>query len=231
MRKRARLPMQGMDVSSVECHAYRMSSRRCVQLLLVLAGSFAGADFIQDPKPAKSPKAKQPDVRAPDGETLRRAQELSRTTVHHDRVKKLSGQWEVTVRSPLPGGKTREDKGTVFGMPTLGGRYVILSYKMSILGRDIEALQMIGFDTLRSQYTSTWRDNQTTWSVECAGEPGKEADLLELAGRLHDAESPGGKPTRLTFDLRTEHQVTVRIHAGSGEDAVLMQEQVWRQPG
>ena len=223
--------MQGVDVSSVGCHAYRMSSRRCVQLLLVMAGSFAGAGFIQDPKPAKSPKATQPDVRVPDGETLRRAQELSRTTVHHDRVKKLTGQWEVTVRSPLPGGKTREDKGTVFGMPILGGRDVARNYKLSILGRDIDALQMVGFDTLRSQYTSTWRDNQTTWSVECAGEPGKDADLLELAGRLHDAESPDGKPTRLTFDLRTEHQVTVRVHTGSGEDAALMQEQVWRQPG
>lgn len=203
-----------------------MRSRRILPLILLVAGSFVGVDAIQDPKP----NAKQPEVRVPDGEVLRRAQELSRTTVHHDRVKKLAGQWNVTVRTPMGGGKTREDKGTVFGAPVLGGRYVALNYKLRILGRDIDALQMVGFDTLRSQYTSTWRDNQTTWSVDCAGEPGKEADVLTLTGRLHDAESPDGKPMRMTIDLRTKDRVTVRIHTGRGKDAVLMQEQVWGPP-
>lgn len=195
---------------------------RLWMLLALLLGAIAGADHHQDPKPEK-----KAEVRVPDGEILRRAQELSRTSVHHDRVAKLSGQWAVTVRTPMAGGKVREDKGTVFGAPVLGGRYVALNYKLRILGRDIDALQMVGFDTLRSRYTSTWRDNQTTWSLECSGEPGTEADVLQLSGRLHDAESPDGKPVRVSYDLRTKHRVKVQIHTGSGADAVLMQEQVW----
>jgi len=188
----------------------------------LLLGAIVGADHEQDPKPTK-----KAEVRVPDGETLRRAQELSRTDVHHDRIAKLAGQWKVTVRTPMAGGKFREDKGTVIGAPVLGGRYVALNYKLRILGRDIEALQMVGFDTLRSRYTSTWRDNQTTWSLECSGEPGKDADLLQLSGRLHDAESPDGKPVRVTYDLRSKGRVKVQIHTGTGKDEVLMQEQVW----
>lgn len=196
-------------------------------LLLGGAGTATLAPTIlgQDPKPGSAERS----APTPDGETLQRAQELSRTTVEHDRLAKLAGKWKLTLRTPLVGGKVRQEKGTVVGQPILGGRYVVLNFRMSLSGRDVEAVQIVGFDTLRHLYTSSWRDNQTTWPIQSSGSPGKEADLLHLAGSLRDAETPRGQALRMTLDMRTKDQVTVRLHTGVRDKEVLMQEQVWRR--
>lgn len=200
-----------------------------MSLVLLLGGvgtaTLVPAVLEQDPKPGGA----KPSVRTPDGETLRRAQELSRTTVEHDRLAKLAGNWNLTVRTPLEGGKVRKERGTVVGQPILGGRYVVCNFRMSLSGREVEAVQIVGFDTMRQLYTSSWRDNQMTWPIRCSGEPGKEAELLDLAGSLRDADTPDGQTIRMTLDMRSKDQVTVRVHTGGREKEVLMQEQVWKR--
>lgn len=178
----------------------------------------------QDPQPQPAKRV----VRPPEGELLRRAQELSRTAVQHDRLAKLVGKWKLTTRT-FADGEVREGKGAVVGQAILGGRYVVLNFQTSVLGRDVEAVQIVGFDTLRNQYTSSWRDNQTTWPVECAGEPGKDADVLTLTGSLRDAANPDGQRLRVVMDLRNEDQVDVQMHVGNGDAAMLMQEQSLRR--
>ena len=179
----------------------------------------------QDPKPVP---------RAPAGDVLRRAQELSKTTAEHERLLSLSGKWDVVLRTSVddvgaPGGGVREDKGMVVGQSMLGGRFIALNLKAKVQGRAVEGLQILGFDTLRKAYTSSWRDNATTWSLDCLGGLGRDPDLLKLTGSLRDASTPEGRSVSMTIDMRVKDQVTVRICEERGLDEVLMQEQVWKR--
>lgn len=180
---------------------------------------------LQDPKPV---------ARAPAGDVLRRAQELSRTTVEHERLLDLRGKWDVVLRTSVgsagtPGGGMREDKGTVVGQSMLGGRFLALNFQAKLQGRAVEGLQILGFDTLRQAYTSSWRDNATTWSLDCQGGLGSDPQLLKLTGSLRDASTPEGRPMSMTIDMRAKDQVTIRIYEERGLDEMLMQEQVWRR--
>ena len=172
----------------------------------------------QDPKPS---------VRAPDGETLRLAQELSRTTGEHERLQKLAGEWQVTLRTHSPDGKVQEVRGKLVGQSMLGGRYVVCNLQAKLQGRAVEAVQIVGFDTLRNAYTSSWRDNATTWSVESHGGVGKDADVLTMTGTLHDAHTPNGRGFGMVIDLRKKDQVTVNVFEERGLEEVLLQAQVW----
>lgn len=234
-----------LDAGKLQCHAMGMRSRLWagLVLLMLVAATVAPENLArervapenlalesvapplvgqrgQDPKPAP---------RGPDGETLRRAQELSRTTVEHERLQKLAGEWQVTLRTHGPDGKVQEGSGKVLGQSMLGGRYVVLNLKAKMQGHDVEAVQIVGFDTLHLAYTSSWRDNATTWPVECHGGLGKDADVLTMTGTLHDAHTPTGRGFRLVIDLREPDQVTVKVFEDRGLDDALLQEQLWQR--
>ena len=193
--------------------------------MLGLGAAATVRPHLQDPKPVP---------RAPSGDILRRAQELSRTTVEHERLLNLSGKWNVILRTSIAdadnaSGGVREDKGTVVGQSMLGGRFLALNFRAKVQGRAVEGLQILGFDTLRRAYTSSWRDNATTWSLDCLGGLGRDPGLLKLTGLLRDASTPEGRSMSMTIDMRTKDQVTIRIYEERGLDEVLMQEQVWQR--
>jgi hypothetical protein len=237
-----------LDAGKLQCHAIGMRSRlwASLVLLMLVAGAATvapegaaavapeGAAAVAPEGAATSIEAggeqdPKPSVRVPDGETLRRAQALSRTTAEHKRLQKLAGEWQVTLRTHGPDGKVQEGTGKVLGQSMLGGRYVVLNLKAKMQGQDVEAVQIVGFDTLRLAYTSSWRDNATTWPVECYGGIGKDADVLTMTGVLHDALTPNGRGFRLVLDLREKDQVTVKVYEERGLDDTLLQEQVWKR--
>lgn len=164
----------------------------------------------------------------PSAEVLQRANELARLHPEHEQLEQLTGDWQIATKTWSSGdGEPHEDTGTVSGRTMLGGRYVALSFRLQAQGRQIEALQVLGYDALRSLYTASWRDDASTWSTDCVGEARERPDVLVLRGKLVDARTPRGRAFRLTFDLTREREVRVTIHEDDGGDEVLLQEQVW----
>ncbi|MEO6593433.1 MAG: hypothetical protein ABIP94_01620, partial [Planctomycetota bacterium] len=95
-------------------------------------------------------------------------------------------------------------------------------------GSDVHAMQILGFDTLRQLYTASWRDDQSTWSVECSGAAaGKTPDLLRLKGTLADARDAAGRPFRLELDLEVKDRVRVSIFDTHEGKEFLLQVQDW----
>jgi hypothetical protein len=163
---------------------------------------------------------------------LQQAQQLARTYEPHQRLQQLAGAWDVAVRTTVPGQPEVAGRGSLAGKSMLGGRYVVLNFQLDVQGAPLEAVQILGFDNLRQSYTSSWRDDLSTWSVECAGgaEP-KEPTKLRLAGQLADAHDPAGRPFRLELDLPALDQpkgaVQVRLYDTIGGREVLVQRQDW----
>lgn len=176
------------------------------------------APGLQDPKP---------NVRRPAAGALQRARELAKTAPEHDVLRRLAGSWKVSLRTTSPDGGVHEDQGVVVGKAMLGGRYLGLAFDLDVQGSEVEALQILGFDTLKGLYTASWRDTGTTWAIDCQGEPGEEAGVMTMFGSMVDAATPNGRPFRLQIDARSRAQVEVKIWEGMVGKEVLLQEQRW----
>ncbi|MCK5945128.1 MAG: DUF1579 family protein [Planctomycetes bacterium] len=191
---------------------------RSWSLLLAFAVVCLCAAAVQDPKP---------NVRRPDAESLRRARELARLTPEHEVLRRLAGSWNVTLRTTAADGQVHEDTGKATGKGMLGGRYLALEFELNLRGNETEALQILGFDTLKGLYTASWRDTASTWAVTCQGEPGDELGRITMHGTMVDAYTPNGRPFRMEFDARARGEVQVRIWEGMVGKEVLLQEQRW----
>jgi Protein of unknown function (DUF1579) len=185
--------------------------------VLFVALSLAAAP--QDPTPAPT--------------VLRSAQQLAAIGPEHRLLGRLVGEWEVVVATAPPGMAPREERGRVRGVAILGGRHVVLNFVLQLQGTAVEAVQMLGFDTLRQVYTSSWRDDLSTWAVEASGTAADGVpERLRLQGTLADAREPTGRPFRLEFDLpasagSNRGEVVVRAYDTVDGQEVLMQTQRW----
>ncbi len=157
---------------------------------------------------------------------LQRAAELARPAEPHRRLQRLLGLWNV-ISTTQTDAAPRVDRGTVEGTSLLGGRYVMLHYHLQVEGGALEAIQLLGFHTLHQVYTASWRDDHSTWSVECSGAPDPvAADHLVLHGTLVDVRDPEGRPFRLELELG-EERVDVRLFDTVAGKLALRQSQRW----
>lgn len=163
----------------------------------------------------------------PDAATLARAEQLGQPGERHGLLQRLVGEWDVAVKTPTADGE-RVDRGSAKGQALLGGRYVQLQFALTVARRPFEAVQVLGFDQLRQQFTSSWIDSASTWATACAGAPRADRpDLLALSGTLVDAVDPGGRQFRLEVDLAFDQRVTVKLFETRGGAESLAQTQTW----
>ena len=173
-----------------------------------------------------------PQDPGPDPAVLQRAKQLSLPTEHHTRLQKVLGEWDVTMRTTLPGRAPRDDRGRLVAASILGGRFLVLNFTLDLQGAKVEAVQILGFDTLRQLYTASWRDSLSTWSIDCSGPPvAATPDVLVMTGTIADARDPEGRPFRLELDLSKDKAVTARTFETAGDRPVEIQVQHWTKKG
>lgn len=154
-----------------------------------------------------------PQDPAVDPGVLQRAHRLARPDAHHERLQRLVGDWDVELTTAGPTGAMRADRGRVAAKAILGGRYVLAEYSLAIAPRTVEAVQIFGFDVLRQLWTASWRDDLSTWSIDCSGPPADpETGVLVLRGTLADAHDPTGRPFRQVVDLSAPDVVEVKLY-------------------
>lgn len=181
-------------------------------MLGLLLGLCAGA--VQDPQPAAA--------------VLHNAFELARVGEPHRLLARLVGTWDVAIETRADGADARAGSGRVTAQAVLGGRYVVLNHRLQFADAALEAVQILGYDALAQNYTSSWRDDHSTWSVESVGSAdGAAVERLQFRGALRDAAAPDGHPFRLELDLADPDGVAVRVFEGPREREVLRQTQRW----
>lgn len=195
-----------------------MPSRSTVSFVLSIAGLAALAKAPQDPHR--------------DGPLLQKAKELAATGPEHALLAQLAGDWDVIWTTHATGSEAKEERGRASGSLLLGGRYVQVQFRMQSGQVPVQAMQLFGFDTLRQLFTSSWRDDLSTWSVECSGPrpaAGGEPSGIELRGTMTDVRDPTGRPFWMRLQIEAA-AVTVELRDTLDGREHVVQRQRWTRP-
>jgi hypothetical protein len=85
------------------------------------------------------------------------------TNENHEYLKNFVGEWDVTTTSwMMPGAEPMVAKNSASAEIILGGRFLKMWYKGTMLGQPFEGIQINGYDNQQKKFISFWIDNSTT---------------------------------------------------------------------
>lgn len=113
---------------------------------------------------------------------------LPKPRPEHERLKKMEGTWEATVRSDAG-----ESKGTMIYKMELGGLWLTSDFKGEFGGQPFQGKGLDGYDPAKKKYVSVWVDSMSQAPMLGEGTFDKEGKVLTQVG-----EGPGmdGKITK-----------------------------------
>jgi Protein of unknown function (DUF1579) len=144
--------------------------------------------------------------------------EMPRPGPEHQRLKKLEGTWEATIKTP--GG---ESKGTATYKMDLGGFWLLSTFKADFGGQPFEGRGADGYDPIKKKYVAGWIDSMSPTLMVFEGTMDKDGKTLTLVG-----EGPGmdGRMTKLKSV--TEHKdddtmvFTMSARDNTGKDQTML---------
>jgi hypothetical protein len=120
--------------------------------------------------------------------------------MHTDFMKPLVGVWK-TVVTTYVGATPQISEGTCKRSMILGDRFLESQHTGSFAGAPFEGLELLGFDTRKSQFSSVWIDNMgTTMAVSSGGSYDPATKTLTITSSFDDPMT--GKPTPVKMVTR-----------------------------
>jgi len=108
-------------------------------------------------------------------------------TADHEALKFFVGHWDASATMwMMPGTPPSTSKNTVDAFLVLGGRFVQMNYKGTMMGQPFEGLQITGYDNMQKTYTTFWIDNTSTAFYLLAGPYDKATKAYDQKGTWAD---------------------------------------------
>jgi len=105
----------------------------------------------------------------------------------HKFLQKFVGQWEATTKTwTNPGKEPAVSNGPATGELLLGGRYVKMSYKGTMMGMPFEGFGIHAYDNHIEKYLSTWVDNMGTGIMFSTGIVDASGKVLTEIAEIDD---------------------------------------------
>ncbi len=88
----------------------------------------------------------------------------------HKIFKDLVGTWKHTSKFWMDANaKPEESKGTSTSKLIMGGRFLQTDYKGTAMGKPFTGMGLLGFDSIKGEYQSTWVDSMSTALMTSTG--------------------------------------------------------------
>jgi len=168
--------------------------------IALLALTLVSPAFAADKAAKKTDKAPS-STNAPSADQAKAAQDAMMAEMakyaapgpmHTDFMKPLVGTWKTVVTTYM-GPKPEVSEGTCTRSMILGDRFLESKHSGSFAGAPFEGLELLGFDTRKSQFSSVWIDNMgTTMAVSSGGSYDPATKTLTINSSFDDPVS--GKP-------------------------------------
>ncbi len=105
----------------------------------------------------------------------------------HKFLQKQVGEWEVNTKSwSQPGQEPEITKGSAKGEMIIGGRYMKMVYKGTIMGMPFQGMGIHAYDNHLKKYLSTWVDNMGTGIMVNTGVLDKNGKVLTEYAEIDD---------------------------------------------
>jgi hypothetical protein len=112
---------------------------------------------------------------------------------NHKYLEYFVGDWEVNVKMWMnPGAEPEVSKGENTAKMILGGRFLKLYYKGTMMGMPFEGISITGYDNYKKEYVTMWLDNAGTGIYQTSGTLDKASKIRTETG-LWDDFMTGGK--------------------------------------
>lgn len=149
----------------------------------------------------------------------------------HERLGALVGDWDIELQLQLPGTEPETTKGRGRAGDVLGGRYLVVEFRVPVRGVPMDGLYLFGYDRLRDLWSASWRDSLSTWSIEAFGtQDPSDAKLLHFRGLVFDVASPEGRDFRIDFAFGDADHFTITVFdTVRGERVQVMQQRFSRR--
>src|SRR5262249_55701538 len=106
-----------------------------------------------------------------------RAQEITKPGPEHEMLKKLEGNWDLTMKAA-----GTDFKGSVTYKMELGGLWLVSSLECDMGGMKFWGKGLDTYDAKKKKYLSVWADSMSTHPMFLEGDFDKEKKTLTLVG-------------------------------------------------
>ena len=141
-----------------------------------------------------------------------RAQDTPKPGPEHEVLKKMAGNWDLTMKF---GGM--ETKGTVVYKMEPGGLWLSSNLESELFGQKFWGKGMDSYDPIKKKYVGVWVDSMSTSPMVMEGTFDKAKKTLTMAG-----EGPGmdGKPTKYksVSTMPDDDTINFTMHMGDGAE-------------
>jgi len=107
----------------------------------------------------------------------------------HQEFAKMAGNWKATVTNYDPSGQTMKSDGSAAFEMVLGGRYMKLTFKSSMMGMPLEGLGYDAYDNATKEYISIWMDTFGTGLIYLKGKMDEKTKSIIYSGTSVDPMS------------------------------------------
>lgn len=138
--------------------------------------------------------------------------ELAQPGPEHEEFARRVGEWDAEISMQMmPGAPAQVVPASASARTILGGRYLEITTKGSMMGMPTESIAILGFDRRHGEYTLIGLDTMGTYWVTGQGKRGEDG-VLRMRG---EDDEPMGKQV-YTFEYKflgpDEHEFRVLFH-------------------
>lgn len=145
-------------------------------------------------------------------------QEAPKTTVHHQYLNVLAGDWTTESKLVAPGQKPITAKGTARIRPVLGAQFILEERSGKLLGKDASSVRLYGYNTHTKRFEAVMAYAGSSALATLSG-ASVDGRTLKLSGL--STGKRGEVKTEITIFLENPSSFTVTLRQPGSSDLVV----------
>jgi hypothetical protein len=196
-----------------------MRSRRGVVVAVIAIVSFAVGVIAPQVVRSQEKEKKPPSME----EMMAAWAKYGSPGKEHEIFKSLAGKFNAEVSMQMPGAPAPEKStGTMDNELLYGGRYVMQTYKGTMMGKPFEGGGLWAFDKLKNKYVSIWIDDMSTMVMVAEGAAdGSDANTVTTTTKCFDPIANKDKEIRTVLKVADKDHHTYESYE-KGDDGKEM---------
>lgn len=130
-----------------------------------------------------------------------------------EELSKMAGDW--TAHSTMwmqPGAEPVKSEGSVSAEMIMGGRYLVMKHKGSMMGMPFEGMSIDGFDNASKTFNSIWIDNMGTGIMNSTGNASDDGKTISYVGSMVDPVTGEKMTVRQIIHMNDDGSVNFEMY-------------------